>query len=133
MRHQPKVLVVDDDQNILSAFEDFLRRERCTMIAASSAEEALKKVELQHVDLLITDVRLKYQSGVTFFMYVKEIEPKLPVIVITGYPDIISEEDVKAYGADYFFLKPLELDKLREAVRKCLHLNNVSHHKQNGK
>lgn len=133
MRHQPKVLVVDDDQNILSAFEDFLRRERCSMIAASSAEEALKKVKLQHVDLLITDIRLKYQSGVTFFMYVKEIEPELPVIVITGYPDIISEEDVKAYGADYFFLKPLELDKLREAVRKCLHLNNVSHHKQIGK
>lgn len=130
MRHHPKVLVVDDDQNILSAFQDFLRKERCTMIAASSAEEALKKIEQQHVDLLITDIKLKYQSGVTLFMHLRGTRPDLPVIVITGYPDLISEEDVKTYGADYFFLKPLDLNRLREAVRKCLHLNNVAHHKE---
>ena len=53
----------------------------------------------------------------------------LTIIVITGYPDLINEKDVKAYGADYFFLKPLELDKLREAVRKCLHLNDISNHR----
>ena len=129
MRHHPKVLVVDDDQNILSAFEDFLRKEHCSMIAASNAEEALKKMEQEHVDLLITDIRLRYQSGVTLFMHLREIQPDLPVIVITGYPDLISEEDLKTYGADYFFLKPLELDKLREAVRKCLHLNNVTNPK----
>ena len=38
---QPKVLVVDDEENILAAFRDFLRKERCDMMAASSAEEAL--------------------------------------------------------------------------------------------
>ena len=105
MRHHPKVLVVDDDQNILSAFEDFLRKEHCSMIAASNAEEALKKIEQEDVDLLITDIRLKHQSGVTFFMHVKGMRPKLPVIVITGYPDLISEKDLKVYGAEYFFLK----------------------------
>ncbi len=129
MLYQPKVLVVDDDENILSAFEDFLKKERCTMIAATSAEEALTRVEHRHVDLLITDVRLKSRSGVTLFLQVKASYPKLPVIVITGYPDLINEKDVKAYGADYFFLKPLELDKLREAVRKCLHLNDISNHR----
>ncbi len=129
MSHQPKVLVVDDDQNILSAFEDFLRKEHCSMIAASNAEEALKKIEGEHVDLLITDIRLKHRSGVTLFMHVKGERPDLPVIVITGYPDLISEKDLKVYGAEYFFLKPLELGKLREAVRKCLHLNSVSKQK----
>ena len=129
MSHQRKVLVVDDDQNILSAFEDFLRKEHCSMIAASNAEEVSKKIEQEHIDLLITDIKLKYRSGVTLFMHLKGIQPDLPVIVITGYPDLIREGDVKAYGADYFFLKPLELDKLREAVRKCLHLNNVTNHK----
>jgi len=126
MPHQPRVLVVDDDPNILSAFEDFLRREHCAMISASSAEEAMEKIEEYHFDLLITDIRLRHQSGVTFFMQAKAIRPKLPVIVITGYPDLISEKDVKAFGADYFFLKPLELNKLREALRRCLRLNTRS-------
>lgn len=114
------VMVVDDDENILSAFEDFLKTERCTMIAATSAEDALETIERCQVDLLITDVRLKFQSGVTLFLQVKANYPNLPVIVITGYPDLITEKEVKSYGAEYVFLKPLELGKLREAVRSCL-------------
>lgn len=119
-------MVVDDDSNILAAFEDFLRKEHCHMLAASSAEEALQKLENYRVDLLVTDVRLKLQSGVTFLLKVKGSFPGLPVIVITGYPDLITEEEVKLYGARYFFLKPLELDKLREAVRTCLSIHGKS-------
>jgi len=123
MSSQPTVLVTDDDNNILAAFEDFLRRENCSMIGVSSAEEALQKLEDHRVDLLVTDVRLKLQSGVTLLLHVKAMLPKLPVIVITGYPDRITEAAAKTYGADYVFLKPLELDKLRDAVRTCLHMN----------
>jgi DNA-binding NtrC family response regulator len=53
-------------------------------------------------------------------MEAKRIHPKLPVIVITGYPDLITEEAIKEYGADFFFLKPLDLEKLRHAIRRCL-------------
>ena len=118
--HQPKVMVIDDDENILSAFEGFLKKEHCNMIRATSAEEGLAKFEQQHIDLLITDIRLRFQSGVTFFLSVKTSHPKLPVIVVTGFPDLVTEEELKSYGADYYFLKPLELEKLRDAVRKCL-------------
>ncbi len=126
MVHQPTVMVVDDDANILFAFEDFFKAERCTMIAATCAEEALKKIEHHHIDLLITDVRLKFQSGVTFLLHMKANHPKLPVIVITGHPDLVTQHDVVSYGADYFFLKPLDLEKLRAAVRTSLHFNNHS-------
>jgi DNA-binding NtrC family response regulator len=129
MVHSPKVLVVDDDENILSAFKDFLKAEGCTMIPARSAEEGMMKIEQQRVSLLITDIRLKHQSGVSFFMRMKTEQPGLPVIVITGFPDLVNEEDVKAYGADYFFLKPLDIDKLREAVRKCLRTERGYHQK----
>ena len=124
MPYIPKVLVVDDDLNILAAFEDFLRRERCAMLSATSPADALKILRDHRVDLLVTDVRLELQSGITFLLRVKESLPKIPVIVITGYPDLVTEQDARAYGADYFFLKPLEIDKLRDAVRKCLSVNN---------
>ena len=118
--HQPKVMVVDDDSNILSAFEEFLKGEHCDMIAATSAEEAEKILKQRRIDVLVTDVRLKAKSGVTLFMEVKHVDRTLPVIVISGYPDLISEADLKTYGADYYFVKPLEVDKLRQALRTCL-------------
>ena len=120
MLHQPKVLVVDDDENIVSAFEDFLRKEHCTMVSASNAEDALAVISHQTINLVITDIRMKWQSGVTLLIKIKQIHPTLPVIVITGYPNLIPEADVRHYGAEYLFVKPLELDQLRDAVRNCL-------------
>ncbi|MFQ5797204.1 MAG: response regulator [Bacteroidota bacterium] len=125
MTQPPRVLVVDNDDNILRAFRRFLKKEECLMEAASSAEEALTKLKRSSYDLVITDVRMSGQSGVTFCLHIKHKHPDLPVIVITGYPDLISETEVKKLGADYFFLKPLELDKLRKAIRECLHLNDT--------
>ena len=129
MPYQPRVLVVDDDENILSAFRDFLKTEGCIMLAARNTEEAAKQIEQSKINVLITDIRLKGQSGVTFLMRMKGIQPDLPVIVITGFPDLITEGDLKTCGANYFFLKPLDLNKLREAVRKCLSLTKEYHHK----
>ena len=125
--YTPKVMVVDDDENILSAFGDFLKKERCTMIAASSAEEAKGKFERHHVDILIADVRLAGQSGITFFLDVRRARPNLPVIIITGFPDVISESDARSFGADYFLLKPLDIDRLREALKACLRRINQVH------
>jgi two-component system response regulator HydG len=69
---------------------------------------------------LISDIRLKDTSGVTLFMEAKRLYPKLPVIVITGYPDLVTEDVIKEYGADFFLIKPLDLLKLRHAMRTCL-------------
>jgi len=118
--HQPKVLVVDDDENIVSAFREFLAKEQCTVLSTSAAEEALSLLSRTTVSLVITDVRMRWQSGVTLLMRIKQLSPVLPVIVITGHPNLISEEDLRHFGAEYVFVKPLELDQIRNAVRKCL-------------
>ena len=123
MSHSPRVLVVDDDENIVRAFRSFLKKEQCLMDGASNAEEALSKLDRTEYDLVITDIRMEGQSGVTLSLRIKHHHPEIPIIVITGYPDLISEEEVKKLGADYFFLKPLELHKLRKAIRQCLALN----------
>jgi DNA-binding response OmpR family regulator len=120
MPHQLRALVVDDDANILSAFEDFFRKEHCAMLSASGAEEALRALAGADVNLVITDIKLPLESGVDLCRKLKAIRPNLPVIVITGYPNLVPEDDARRAGADYYFLKPLELDQLRQAVRKCL-------------
>lgn len=119
-----KILVLDDDVNILSAFENFFRQEHFTMIAATTPEEAAQALQKQPIGLLITDVRLKWQSGVTFFLNAKALYPRLPVIVITGYHESISEQELRAMGVDHFLLKPLDLERLRSAVHDCLGKRN---------
>jgi DNA-binding NtrC family response regulator len=123
MSYAKTVLVVDDDPNILSAFEEFFRKEECSVITSSSTEGAMELLKQHSVDLIITDIRLKGLSGVTFLLEVKRVRRVLPIIVMTGYPEVISESEVKQYGADYFFQKPLNLEKFRGAVRKCLYRN----------
>jgi DNA-binding NtrC family response regulator len=124
MARQPRVLIVDDDENIVSAFEEFLAKERCTVMSASGAEDAFSILSHTTLNLIITDIRMRWQSGITLLMKIKQFNPDLPVIVITGYPSLVSEEDVRHYGAEYFFVKPLELDQLRNAVRDCLSRSN---------
>ncbi len=129
MLNQPRVLVVDDDENIVSAFEEFLRKEHCAMVSASNAEDALSVISHHTVNLVITDIRMKRQSGVTLLMHIKHLHPRLPVIVMTGYPNLIPEADIRHYGAEYLFVKPLELDQLRDAVRNCLNRAAVATHR----
>ncbi len=120
MTHRPKVLVFDDDANILLAFQDFLKREGCLMTAAPAPEEALRRLEEEKFDLLITDLRLNIESGVTFVINAKRLQPKISVIAITGYTDTVNESELKSCGASYLLLKPLELKELQHAVRSCL-------------
>ncbi len=123
MKSAPKVLVLDDDENILLAFQDFLKGEGCTMVATPAPKEALEVLEKEKFDLLITDLRLNMESGVTFVLHAKRLQPDTPIIVITGYPDTVSEAELKSYGAEYLFVKPLELKELQRAVRSCLQRN----------
>ena len=120
MPHPVRALVVDDDENILSAFEDFFRTEHCAMLSASNPEEALRVLSGVEVNLVIADVKLEWEPGVAFCRKLKESRPKVPIIVITGYPNLLPEADARSAGADHYILKPMELDQLRGAVRKCL-------------
>ncbi|MCL4539336.1 MAG: response regulator [Bacteroidetes bacterium] len=120
VKRKPRILVVDDDANILSAFRDYLRTKNCIMVGVSDVELAFNMVMKRYFDLLITDIRLNFQSGVTFLLRAKEARPNLPVIVITGYPDIVTKNDLKTYGASHILMKPLELDQLNKAIDHCL-------------
>lgn len=116
---RPNVLVVDDDKKILEAFAFLMESENCNMISASDANEAIKKIKGKKVDLIITDFMLETKSSVELFTLIKKMHPDVPVVVMTGYPELISEKDVKMFGGNYFLTKPLELGKLRNVIRSC--------------
>ena len=96
------------------------------MIAAPTPREALVRLENEKFDLLITDLRLNLESGVTFIIHARRLQTKTPIIVITGYPDTASESELKSYGVERVLLKPLELKELQDAVRHSLRVCKTS-------
>ncbi len=113
----PTILVIDDDEKILEAFSMLMESENCTMISATNVNEALAKIEGKNIDLIITDFMLKTKSSVELFSLNKKTHPNVPIVVMTGYPELISEKDVKMFGGHFFLTKPLELGKLRKVIR----------------
>ncbi len=120
MKHKPKILVVDKDENILSAFGNYLRKKNYSMTGVNNVELGLKKIQQRSFHLLITDVRENSEFGKSFISKAKETHDSLRIIAITSYPDKIKEPDLKSCGADYLFVKPLELSRLDEAIKSCL-------------
>lgn len=121
--NRPKILVVDSDKNILSAFSNYLRKKKYSMTGVNNIEAGLNKIYKQNFNLVITDVRINSEFGTSFISQIKETQNSLPIIAITSYPDKIKESDLKICGAHYLFIKPLELSQLDKAIENCLKSN----------
>lgn len=117
---KPTVLVVDDDKKILDAFRYLMESENLNMIEASNCDEVMEKIEGKNLDMIITDFMLETKSSIELFTLIRKTHPDLPVVVMTGYPELISEKDVKNFGGNYLLTKPLELTKLRSVIRTCV-------------
>lgn len=113
-------LLIDEDANTLSAFAEFLRKEHCAVVAESNGEAAMRLFEQRRFDMVIADAPLHAPRGADLFRRMKEIRPGVPIILVTGDPDLVTEGKKREQGADYYFLKPLEVVKLRDVVREFL-------------
>jgi DNA-binding NtrC family response regulator len=115
------VLVVDDDAAMLRALERVLKSEGATVLCAAEAEEAVELLVQRHkaVDLVITDLRMPFVTGMTLLYAIHEIFPALPVIVLTafGSPDVKAE--CLRQGAAAFLEKPLDSPQLLDAVQRA--------------
>ena len=114
------ILVVDDDQSIATAFEHFLRFEGHDCRLASNVEDAVRMIGDRQPTLIMMDIRM---PGVDGLQGLKEIRGKFPgvyVVMMTGYGTSQTSIDAIRAGAYDYLTKPLDLDELREVIRKAL-------------
>ncbi len=121
----PSLLVVDDEPNILYAIEKAFRSESLTVLTAQTGKEGLELIRLRRPDALILDVRLSDMSGMDVFNEARQIDPQLPVIMITAFGTTETTIEAMKRGAVDYLLKPLDLPELREVVRKALELRRL--------
>jgi two-component system response regulator GlrR len=114
-----RILLVDDDPYNLKNLAYFLRVEGYEVDAASNGSDAARILKTDEFDLLLSDVIMPGLDGFHLLQYTRSIAPNMPVLLMSGSPDIDSNEVVKRGGAG-FIMKPLELDQLLSKVKIAL-------------
>jgi signal transduction histidine kinase len=110
------VLVVDDEEWARVLVQRFLTLKGHAVLTAASGHEALETFRRQPVDLVITDRAMPDLSGDRVAAAIKRLSPTTPVIMLTGFGDIMDVRQEKPAGVDYVLGKPVTPDQLQEAV-----------------
>ena len=121
MKKKYKLLIIDDNEEILSVLSNFLKKKNYSVVTAPNGLEGMKLFESENAnfDLIITDLVMPHISGVGVISIVKKVRPEIPVIAITGWgehPEALATES----QADLVLKKPFELSELENFISDLL-------------
>jgi two-component system response regulator HydG len=114
------VLVVDDEKTICSTVKWCLQQEDHRVCTAGSGEEAVRLMETQEFDLIITDIIMPGMSGLEVLQKARELNPRAVVILITAYATVETAVRALRGGASDYVLKPFKLDDIKFRVQRLL-------------
>src|SRR5712692_9955858 len=117
------VLIVDDERSMRMVLATFLKRKGFQVSEASGVGEALKKIQQERFDVVITDLKMDDGGGIDVLRAVKRHTPDTPVIILTGYATIVSAIETMKLGAFDYLTKPFEPDELLLSIHKALEHN----------
>ena len=115
-----RLLLVEDDPEILNILRDMLRLKGHRVVATSDGEKALEMIDTSHFDLVMTDLGMPVVSGWEIAKRAKARDRKTPVVMITGWGAQYEDEDLASRGVDLMLAKPLSWDKLLNSIEKML-------------
>ena len=115
-----KILIVDDDRQILEMLSELLEEEGYSPESAIDGEQALNKLENENYHLVISDVRMPGIDGFEVLKQVKEKYKNTKVLLMTGYTDDYDISDALILGADDYITKPFDIPKVLLAVKTAL-------------
>ncbi len=115
-----KILVVDDERNVLRAFEDILAARGHAIVCTSGAEEAMRRLKEADFELVILDICLPGMSGLDALAKIRQIQPALPVVVMTGQGTTDTAIEATKRGAFDYHLKPFEPEEMLQTIAKAL-------------
>ncbi len=123
---QPKILVVDDEPNVLLTAQAILQHEGYDADAVGDGEAALELIRERHYDLVLTDLKMPGLDGFGVLNEVRKRSPDTVTVVMTGYGSVPSAIEAVQSGAYEYLLKPTEVAELKMAVRRALERKRLS-------
>jgi EAL domain-containing protein (putative c-di-GMP-specific phosphodiesterase class I) len=113
------LLIVDDDVLVLKMTKKLLERRGYQVTACSNGEEALRSLTQQTFDCMISDVQMPGINGTRLLRAVRDLDLDLPVVLITGNPDLDTAAAAVEYGAFHYLIKPVESVRLEQTVERA--------------
>ncbi len=120
----PKILIVDDEQNILLYLSEALEDEGYSITTKGSGKEAVNAIESEEYDLLLVDLKLRDIDGLEVMRETKKHSPDTVVIMLTGHGSLESAMEALKHGAFDYLLKPSSVQDLKDSIRRGLEKRN---------
>ncbi|HKW65660.1 MAG TPA: ATP-binding protein [Terriglobales bacterium] len=121
-----KILIVDDEPGVLLTTRAILQQEGYDVEAAGSGQDAVEAIRQRHYDLVLTDLKMPGVDGLDVLAEVRKRSPLTVTVMMTGYGSVVSALDAVKLGAYEYLLKPIEVEDLKQAVRRSLERKRLS-------
>ena len=110
-----KILIVDDDQNILRLYKEELLEEGYEVVTAINGIEAMEKFEKEVPDLVTLDIQLPDIDGIKLLRQMKEKRPRMPVIMSTAFD---YRDDFSVWASEAYIVKSADMTELKATIKK---------------
>lgn len=113
----PTVLVVDDDEGLQATFKLFLKKQGFSRVVVGTGKDALVALKKQKFEFCFLDLQLPDITGDEIYKQARKLQPELPIVIITGYPDSEMMENILKHGPVAMLRKPLRVESLEQALK----------------
>ncbi len=120
MNKPAHILIIDDEPIVGERLKAFLSKDGYRVEIFVDPREALGRLEREHFDIVVSDIRMGEVSGIQIMEWVVERSPKSLVVIITGYATLELARESLAKGAFDFIAKPFKLKEIRKTIHKAL-------------
>jgi len=117
---RPGILVVDDDAGIRENIADLLSSENYEVVSAANADEAMRVLESQRIDLLLTDFQMPGRNGVELIEAVRRANHRVPAILMTAYLYVFEQMDERRREGVTLLRKPFDAEEILQTVAEKL-------------
>ncbi|MGJ5912108.1 response regulator [Staphylococcus equorum] len=112
------ILIVEDDPMVAQINQQFIKKidDQTSVDIASNVKEAIKHIENKEIDLLLLDIYMPEENGLTFLKYIREQGYKIDAILITAATDIEEIQTAFRYGAVDYLIKPFDFERFQQSL-----------------
>jgi CheY-like chemotaxis protein len=110
------VLFVDDEEMVLTVGSLMLQKLGCNVLTANRGQEAIDIFKKNEVDFVVLDMQMPGMSGYEIYHQLKEIQPKVKILLASGYTGVQSEKRIESIGFNGYLQKPFTLKQLSEKI-----------------
>jgi len=115
-----KILVIDDQQGIRNLLDTLLRRKGYDVVLAESGRQGLELFRRERPDVIVLDLKMPEMDGLTVLRQIQNLDPRKPVIILTGAGTAEAEQQVRALGVTEYVEKEFSLHLLGDSLKRLL-------------